>query len=67
MTARKYPIEVIVDPKEDHPRALKMLQQKARNLRMSEDTKLAATGAKWEAAIHEALQAVMNRNGKKAE
>jgi hypothetical protein len=65
MTARKFTIEVIVDPKKDNARALNTIVQKMRNLRMSEDAGIAATGAKWEAAAHEALQAVLGRNGKK--
>ena len=58
--ARQSPIEIIPDPEQDDPRALKMLETKARSLRMSEDTKLAATGAKWELAIHEALKRILD-------
>lgn len=65
MTAQKFPVEVMVDTKKDPARGMKMLLHKARNLRMSEDPNLAALGAKWEAAMHEALEAILGRNGAK--
>lgn len=49
----------MAEPEQDDIRALSMLMNKARMLRLSEDTRIAATGAKWERAIREALEAAL--------
>jgi hypothetical protein len=58
--AQRFVTEIIGNPDEDDSRALQMLERKARVLRLSEDTKIAATGAKWEVAIHQTLERIHN-------
>lgn len=64
--ARRFSVLIVRDVDQDDPRGLNTLAQTARRLRMSEDPKLAATGAKWEAAIHGALEKVLNGGGKRS-
>jgi hypothetical protein len=63
--ARRFSVLIVRDVDQDDPRGLNTMARTARRLRMSEDPKLAATGAKWEAAIHSALERVLNGGGKR--
>lgn len=60
--AQRFTTEIIGNPNEDDLRALQVLERKARALRLSEDPKIAATGAKWEVAIHQTSERI--RSGK---
>ena len=56
---RTFPLEIMVAPQTDEHRVLRVLEHKAKLMRLSDDTRIATTAAKWERHIHEALQAVL--------